>query len=144
MTLIRARRWIGGRDYIWVYNQDVEPELDNLNIAVGTGGSLVYMPPGGLSDAPYGRIKGRPAFPIEHAKTLGDVGDIMLLDLSQYQMIDKGGVQSASSIHVRFVQDEQAFRFIWRVDGQPSWQSALTPKNGSNTVSPFVALAARA
>jgi hypothetical protein len=58
-------------------------------------------------------------------------------------MIDKGGVQSASSIHVQFVTDQTVFRFVYRVDGQPKWDSALTPLNGTNTVSPFVALATR-
>jgi HK97 family phage major capsid protein len=139
-----ARRWLGGRNYVWLYNQDVEPELDNLNLPVGTGGSLVYMPPGGLSDAPYGRIKGVPAIPIEYAATLGTVGDLVLADMSQYQMIDKGGTESASSIHVRFIYDETVFRFVYRVDGQPKWDTALTPFKGTNTVSPFVALATRA
>ena len=140
-----SRRWVGGgSDYIWLYNQDIEPQLDNLNIAVGTAGSLVYMPPGGLSGAPYGTIKGRPAIAVEYAKTLGTVGDIMLVDLSQYQMIDKGGIQAAESIYVRFLEGEKVFKFTYRVDGQPMWSTALTPANGSNTTSPFVALATRA
>ena len=139
-----ARRWIGGRNYVWLFNQDVEPELDNLSYPVGTGGALVYMPPGGLSGNPYGMIKGRPAFPVEYCPTLGTVGDIMLVDLSQYQMIEKGGIEAASSIHVRFVYDETVFRFVYRVDGEPKWDSALTPFQGTNTVSPFVVLATRA
>ena len=57
-------------------------------------------------------------------------------------MISKGGVEAASSIHVKFVEDETAFRFVFRVDGQPIWASAVTPFQGSDTVSPFVALAA--
>jgi len=34
-----------------------------------------------------------------------------------------------------------AFRVTWRVDGKPAWVSALTPFKGSNTQSPFVAIA---
>jgi HK97 family phage major capsid protein len=75
---------------------------------------------------------------------VGDQGDIMLADLREYQMIEKGGIQAASSIHVMFVYDETVFRFVYRVDGQPKWNSALTPKNGTTTVSPFVVLDARA
>jgi HK97 family phage major capsid protein len=138
-----ARRWLGGRNYVWLVNQDVEPELDNLAYGVGTGGQLVYMPPGGLADAQFGRLKGRPVIPVEYAATLGTVGDIILADMSQYQMIDKGGVQSASSIHVRFIYDETVFRFVYRVDGQPKWDAPLTPFKGTNTVSPFVVLATR-
>lgn len=39
--------------------------------------------------------------------------------------VDKGGVSQASSIHVRFLYDEQVFRFIYRVDGQPIWNTKL-------------------
>lgn len=138
-----ARRWLGGRDYIWLHNQDIEPELDNLAYPVGTGGALVYMPPGGLADAAYGRLKGRSAVPSEYPATLGTTGDLILADMSQYQMIDKGGIESASSIHVRFVYDETVFRFVYRVDGQPKWDAPLTPYQGTNTVSPFVVVATR-
>jgi len=63
--------------------------------------------------------------------------------LSEYQMIEKGGVQAASSIHVRFVYDESVFRFVYRVDGQPKWNLPLTPYQSANTLSPFVVLEAR-
>jgi HK97 family phage major capsid protein len=112
-------------------------------MAVGTGGAPVFMPPGGLSGAPYGTLMGRPVIPVEYCATVGTEGDIILADLSQYLMIDKGGINAASSMHVRFIYDEMAYRFIYRVDGQPIWNSALTPKNGSNTLSPFVTLATR-
>jgi hypothetical protein len=71
---------------------------------------------------------------------LGTVGDIVLASMSQYQAISKGGVKSASSIHVQFATDEMAFRFIYRIDGAPNLASPVTPFKGSNTVSPFVAL----
>jgi HK97 family phage major capsid protein len=132
------------RSAVWLVNADVAPQLHQLNFAVGTGGALVYMPPGGLSGAPYGTLLGRPVIEHESCATLGTVGDILLVDPTEYQMIEKGGIESASSIHVRFTQGEQVFRFIWRVDGQSSWSAALTPLNGTNTVSPFISLATRA
>jgi len=128
---------------VWFISQDIEPELDKMSVAVGTGGSAVYLPAGGLNDSPYSKLKGRPVLPIEQCDNLGDTGDIILADLSQYILIDKGGMQSASSIHVNFTTDETAFRFVYRVDGQPWWKSALTPFNGGNTQSPFVYLGAR-
>ena len=75
--------------------------------------------------------------------TLGDVGDIILASWSEYQMISKGGVQTASSIHVRFVYDESVFRFVYRVDGQPEWNQPLTPHSGGATQGPMVVLATR-
>jgi len=128
----------------WYINQDIEPQLYTMSLAVGTGGQLVYLPPGGASGTPYATLFGKPVIPIEQASTVGTVGDIILADMSQYLLADKGGVQSDRSIHVKFTTDETTFRFVYRVDGQPWWSSALTPKSGSaNTLSPFVALASR-
>ncbi len=101
------------------------------------------MPPGGLSGNPYGTLYGRPVITSEHCRTLGTVGDIALCAWSEYLAIEKGGVQTASSIHVRFIYDESVFRFVYRVDGQPAWNSALTPYQGTNTQGPFVVLATR-
>lgn len=129
---------------VWLINQDIEPQLNAMSVPVGTGGIPVYLPPGGLSATPYGTLMGRPVIPTEYQPTLGTVGDICLVDLSQYLMIDKGGMKSDSSIHVRFANNEKTYRFIYRVDGQPMWNAPLTPAKGNNTLSPFVALATRA
>ena len=81
--------------------------------------------------------------PFEQCSTLGTVGDIALVDYSQYALANKGGVQAAQSIHVAFLTDEVAFRWIYRVDGSPLWNAPLTPYKGSSTLSPFVVLATR-
>ena len=139
-----ARMWGPSRiNAIWLINQDIEPQLYSMSLAVGTGGIPVYMPAGGISGQPFGTLMGRPVIPCEYCATLGDTGDIYLVDLSQYLLIDKGGPTSASSIHVKFTTDETAFRWVYRVDGQPLWKSALTPYKGSNTLSPFVKLDSR-
>lgn len=130
---------------VWLINQNVEPQLFTMSLAVGTGGVPVYMPAGGLSGAPYGSLFGRPVIPIEQAATLGTVGDIIFADLGGYILAEKGGMQSDMSIHVRFIYDEQVFRFVMRLDGQPVRASALTPYKGgaSYTQSHFVALETR-
>lgn len=139
-----SRLWAGGRrNSVWFINQDIEPQLMTLVQVIGTGGVPVYLPPGGASAEPYGRIFGRPVIPIEQCKTLGTEGDIILADMSQYLLIDKPP-KTDTSMHVRFVYDEMAFRFVYRVNGQPLWKSALTPANGTNTVSPFITLETRA
>ena len=115
-----------------------------MSIAVGTGGVPVYMPAGGLSAAPYDTLYSRPVLPVEHCAALGTVGDILFADFGQYLLADKGGIQSASSIHVQFLTDETVFRFLYRVDGQPLWHAPLTPASGGSTRSPFVSLATRA
>lgn len=131
-------------NYAWYYNQDIEPQLYTMSLAVGTGGSAVYMPPGGISSAPYGRLMGLPAMAIEQCATLGTVGDIILANFQNgYVLAEKGGVQADMSIHVRFIYDESCFRFVLRVDGQPVRASALTPYKGTNTQSHFIALETR-
>ena len=129
---------------VWFINQDIEPQLFTMSLAVGTGGIPVYMPAGGASSSPFGTLLGRPVVPIEHAATLGTVGDIVLADMSQYLYASKGGVKTAQSIHVKFAEGETAFRFMLRNDGKSWWSSPVTPAKGSNTQSPFVALATRA
>jgi HK97 family phage major capsid protein len=133
-----ARRWAGVSDYVWLINQDVNPQLDQLYLT-----STLQVPPNFLAYGPDGvlRMKGKEVLEVEYAATMGTVGDIVLASLSQYQTINKGAPQTASSIHVAFLTDETAFRFIYRFDGQPTWNSAVTPLHGSNTQSPFVALA---
>ena len=128
---------------VWFINQEVEPELETMFVAVGTGGSLVYMPANGISEDGFDRLYGKSIVPIEQASALGDVGDITFLDLNQYLLVDKGGVNSESSIHVRFLYGETAFRWTLRVDGQPLREKALTPARGTKTTSPFVTLEAR-
>lgn len=130
---------------VWFVNQDTLPQLFSMSIAVGTGGIPVYMPANGLAGVPYGTMFGRPVIEVEQCDTVGDLGDIVLADMSKYVFATHAaGVNTAASIHLRFLYDETAFRWTIRADGQPWWASELTPKNSANTLSPFVALAARA
>jgi len=131
-----SRRWVGVNDYVWLANQDIFPQINNLVI----GNFPLFMPAGGIGNSPNASIFGKPIIEIEYAATLGTTGDLMLASLSQYQTIQKGGIEAASSIHVQFLTDETAYRFVYRIDGQPIWDSALTPFKGSNTQSPFVVL----
>lgn len=140
-----ARMWTRGvSNATWYINQEVWPQLFKLSHPVGTGGVPVFMPPGGLSAAPFGTLFGRPIQPIEQCAALGTVGDILFADLSQYLFIEKDGLAADSSIHVRFIYEEMTYRFSLRNNGQPMWKSTLTPYKGSATVSPFIALATRA
>lgn len=128
----------------WYYNQEIELQLFTMGIIIGMGGAPIYMPPGGLSAAPYGTLLGRPMIPIEQASALGDEGDIMFVDLNEYMYIEKGGLDAQQSIHVRFLWDEMTFKFIMRNNGCPLWKSSLTPYKGANALSPFVTLQDRA
>lgn len=141
---MRARMWAPARaNAIWLINQEVEPELDGMSMPVGTGGVPVFMPANGISGKPFDTLYGMPLIPMEQCAALGTVGDIILVDPSQYIIIDNGDVQTTQSMHVRFINGENTYRFRVRNNGQPKWRSALTPARGTNTLSPYVTLATR-
>jgi len=140
-----SRMWAGcRRNAVWLVNQDVEPQLNLMSFGLGTAGVMLYMPPGGLSAAPYATLMGRPVIPVEQAETLGTKGDVILADLSHYAVAMQGGPQTAVSMHLYFDTDQMAFRATFRIDGAPWWTSALTPYKGSATQSCIVTLATRA
>lgn len=130
---------------VWIANQDVEPQLYTLTLPVGTGGAVMpaYIPSTNQTDGVAGMLMGLPIIFVEQCSTLGTVGDIVLADWSMYYAANKGGIEAASSIHLKFDYNQTAFRFVTWFDGQPRLKSAITPYKGSNTVSPFVALATR-
>lgn len=140
------------RNSVWLYNQDLEPQLDGLafqpsgasSMLPTTASTPIYMPPGGIADAPYGRLKGRPAIALQACSAVGDQGDIILVDLKQYQTLRKAaGMKVDTSMHFFFDQAVSAFRFIFRMNGQPAWSAAITPENSANTLSWAVTLDAR-
>lgn len=135
------------RSAIWLMNQDVDPQLDLMvSLVKNVAGSENV---GGFQASLYNRdrdtIKNRPIVRTEWNKTVGDVGDVILADMEAYACaFRRSGVSSAASMHLRFDYNETAFRFIMEIDGQPFTESPLTPANGTNTLSPFVTVAARA
>ena len=139
---------------VWLINQDIEPQLLNLNITfrdlVGSAGiaagAAAYLPPGGLSGSPYATLMGRPILPTEACPTLGDKGDIIFTDLGAYLTAVKGGgsgIRSDVSMHLWFDQGATAFRFTMRLAGRPWLSAPIARKNGSNTLSTVVVLEAR-
>lgn len=125
---------------IWLANHTTFPQLQGLSRAIGTGGALVnyfsFTPDGQMS------LLGRPLYLTEHAAAIGDRGDIVLCNWSEYLEGTYQPLQSAESIHVRFLSNERTFKFWLRNGGAPWWRSPLSPKRG-NDLSPFVTLEAR-
>ena len=132
---------MGGRP-IWLANSDIDPELGSLTI----GNAPAFLPNNQPLTSPYeGALRGKPLLYTEHCKTIGDVGDIVLVDLSGYYAVTKqgGGIDFAASIHLYFDYGIQAFRWTFRFGGQPFLSAPVSPANGTNTKSHFVALEAR-
>ena len=121
----------------WYINPDCAAQLDSL-FAVGS--TAVLFPYAGYTAEGVRTLYGKPIIETEFNASLNTTGDILLADLGEYIVFEKGGIESASSIHVEFLTDQEVFRYIARMDGSANVASALTPANGSNTTSPFVVL----
>lgn len=127
---------------VWVCSIDTFPQLATMALAVGTGGTAVWLNNG--VSGPPATILGRPVFFSEKTSALGTLGDINFIDFGQYLVGDMMSMRVQSSEHYKFNQDLIAYRVIERADGRPWMVSALTPRNGSsNTLSPYVTLATR-
>lgn len=135
----RARCW-GYGNAVWLANHDTYPQLVTMSIGVGTAGVLVYQEAN--ADRPS-MLLGRPIYFTEYASKLGDQGDIGCYNFSQFLEGLYQPLQSAESIHARFLNHERTFKLWLRNAGQPWWRSALTPNKSSDTLSPFVVLDAR-
>lgn len=128
---------------VWLINQEVEPMLDGMAFvpaAVAPGSAAtdsstpVYLPGGSIAGRGYATLKGAPVVPVQPCSQLGTLGDIILTDLQQYMTLTKGqGIQTDTSMHLHFDQAIETFRFIFRVTGQPLWNSTIAAEQGSQT-----------
>ena len=126
---------------VWYAHIDTFPQLVVMSLSVGTGGAPVWINNGVAG--PPATILGRPVFFTEKAETLGTAGDITFADFSYYLIGDRQAMTVESSPHVQFINDRTVWKFVQRVDGRPWIDSALTPRKGTATMSPFVQLATR-
>ena len=125
---------------VWVCHVSTVPQLLQLSIPVGTGGSA--YPALSESNGTW-KLLTRPVIFTEKTETLGSQGDILLTDFSQYCAGLRQDIRFDVSKDYAFTSDESYGRLIARIDGQPLWDEALTLKDGSTTVSPFVTLQER-
>jgi HK97 family phage major capsid protein len=141
INMFSRLQMIPGDKPFWMVNQDTLPQLMTMTV----GDQPIWMPPNGLANAPGGFLLGRPVRFSEFADTLGDKGDIQLVSPKGYYGARRStGPKFASSIHLYFDYNTQAFRWVFRYGGQPHLSAPITPKNGSATKSHFVTLAERA
>lgn len=125
---------------VWVCNQTAIPQLLRLVITIGTGGQVIPV----MTKSGDGyEILGRPVIFTEKLSALGDLGDVMFVDFSQYALgLLRNGFRLDMSQHVKFTTDETVWRLIMRFDGQGLWKTFFTPLNG-DTLSWCVTLQAR-
>lgn len=127
---------------VWIASPDTFVELATMALQVGTGGSAIWLTDG--TGAPVLTLLGRPVILTEKAPgLLGDLGDLSFVDFGMYLIGDRQMMTVDSSPHVKFTSDKTTYRVIQRNDGRPWVESAITPRNGGPTLSPFVQLGAR-
>lgn len=123
---------------VWLGNSDILPQL--ITMTIGT--VPVYTPPSsGISGAPGGFVLGRPILWTEHAHSIGNRGDLAFVDLmGYYNPVKNTGIEFAESIHLYFDYNLRAFRWTFRMGGQPYLSKPVSPARGSATKSHFVVL----
>lgn len=133
---------------VWYTNKTAIPQLLTLSLAVGTGGAAVSI--NNVQEKPGFVIWGDKVRFSSMMSALGDLGDILYADWSQYLIGFPEGdgdyevAQSIhQSIHLKFDYGQTAFRFTFYMDGRPWWPEKFTPQYG-DTMSPFITLAERA
>jgi HK97 family phage major capsid protein len=132
-------RYIGStKTGVWLMNPEVFAQL-----AVMTSGNYnVFLSNNSVEGNGATSIFGMPIIVSEHMSSLGSDGDIALCDFSRYFTAVKGGIDAQSSIHLYFNTAENAYRFIFRMDGKPARATPLTPaaNQGTKTLGNFVVL----
>ncbi len=125
---------------IWLADIGTFPQLALMAVQGALTNSTPVWMNNGVIGAPPLTIYGRPVYFTEKVPALGTTGDISFIDPSFYLIGDRQAITASASPHFAFSTDKIAYKIIERVDGRPWLQSALTPKNGGNTLSAFVQL----
>lgn len=129
-------------DVMYLYNQELLATL--VNATIGTSSIPVFIGAGGLPGRPADTILGKTAAVSELCEQVGTPGDLVAIAPSQYHLAEKGGAQVATSLHVRFLNDELTMRITYRLDGKPVWNQTVAPYKGTAARGFFSTLGARA
>jgi HK97 family phage major capsid protein len=107
-----------------------------------TGGDNVIFLGNDIHGAPRWNILGIDVAISEKVPALNTLGDVLLCDFAHYLIGDRKEIEIAYSEHVAFLTNQSVWRFVSRVGGLPWLRDKVTLSDASNTLSPFVGLAA--
>lgn len=125
----------GGR-MVWIASQTCLPQLMTM-VAAATN-NLVWQP--NAREGAPGTLLGIPVLLNDQSPTLGNLGDLALVDLDYYLIKNGSGIAIAMSEHPRFTRNQTIIKAFWNVDGQPWLNTPLLQRDGVSQVSPFVVL----
>ena len=124
-----------GSRLTWITSQTCLPQLMTMADA---GNNLVWQP--NAREGAPGTLLGIPVLLNDQSPTLGNLGDLALVDLDYYLIKNGSGIAIAMSEHPRFTRNQTIIKAFWNVDGQPWLNSPLLQRDGVSQVSPFVVL----
>jgi HK97 family phage major capsid protein len=135
-----------GSSPIWLSHVSTIPQVGQLNI--GNFPVNINIMNGGFSLPPQKQLRGLPQIDSEFCSTLGDLGDIHLIDPKMIKAIRRSLVREDVSAHVEFLTDQNCLRFIFGFDSRPLYDDPITPFQAGATAPPsqasFLRLAERA
>jgi len=106
-----------------------------LELAIPLGASDSAHAPVLREESGEWRCLGKPIFFSEHLPALGERGDIVLCDFSQYAIGLRKEVTVESSSSAYWSTDEWAYRAVMRADAMSKHAEPITPSNGGDTLS---------
>ena len=129
---------------VWLVHAELEEQL--LRLKDDNDNYIALSPQWGtqMNVAPYTTLLGKRVIPMMSAMPeAGTKGDIIFADFSCFMGVQKGGIQSAQSIHVDFDKGLSTFRFTFRFGGKVPYKAPVKAQNGNHTRSGIVTLATR-
>ncbi len=123
-----------GGSPVWSAPQSILPQIATLK---DESGRLIWV--ANARDGFAGTLLGYPLRFNNRAPGLGNKGDLLLADFSNYLIKDGSGPFVAASEHVKFLQNKTVIKIFWNVDGAP-WMHAPFKEENGYEVSPFIGL----
>lgn len=117
------------KNAIWLANPSVIPQLLTMTIAIGAGGAQI---PVLREESGKFTLLGKEICFTEKCPALGNKGDLILADLSQYAIGLRKEIALDRSNAPGWTEDMTDYRVIVRLDGKGTWDKPLTPKNGTS------------
>jgi HK97 family phage major capsid protein len=121
---------------MWICSQSAMTQIAQL--ADANNNAVFYQ--GNATQGLASTLWGIPIKFTGKVPTLGNQGDLMLVDRRHYLIKDGVGPLVASSEHVNFLNNRTVIKIFKTVDGQPWNRAPLTLEDGATQVSPFVVL----
>jgi len=120
---------------LWVANHETMPQLLSM---VDPSDHLVWSP--NAREGVPGNLLGLPLLRTEKLPGLGTEGDLILVDFSHYAIGIRKEMAIERSNAPGWANDLMSYRVLLRTDGEDTWESAITPVEGTDTLSWCIAL----